>query len=107
MCPKITSPKDIPIPNWRVNYKGLMQFAWFKQHFRSFTLEHKYNATYSIIGFSNNLLYDNDDPFSESSKDLNGNYQPSKLFTGVNLVEEFSPLGCVCFWGRACSLQEV
>jgi cell surface protein SprA len=86
-----TSPfRDIPIPNWRVNYKGLMQFPWFKKHFRSFTLEHKYNSTYSIIGFSNNLLYDNSDPFSET--DLNGNYQSSKLFTGINLVEEFSPL---------------
>ena len=34
-----TSPfRDIPIPNWRINYKGLMKFAWFKKHFRSFTL---------------------------------------------------------------------
>ena len=81
-----TSPfRDIPIPNWRVNYKGLMQFAWFKKHFRSFTLEHKYNATYSIIGFSNNLLFG-------GANDLNGNLQPEKLFTGINLVEEFSPL---------------
>ena len=81
-----TSPfRDIPIPNWRVNYKGLMQFAWFKKHFRSFNLEHKYNSTYSIIGFSNNLLFG-------GPTDLNGNLQPEKLFTGVNLVEEFSPL---------------
>ncbi len=87
---KTSAFRDIPIPNWRVNYKGLMQFAWFKKHFRSFTLEHKYNSTYSIIGFSNNLLYDSSDPFTET--DLNGNYQPEKLFRGVNLVEEFSPL---------------
>ena len=81
-----TSPfRDIPIPNWRINYKGLMKFAWFKKHFRSFTLEHRYNATYSIIGFSNNLLFG-------GPNDLNGNLQPEKLFTGVNLVEEFSPL---------------
>ena len=86
-----TSPfRDIPIPNWRVNYKGLMQYAWFKKHFRSFTLEHRYNSTYSIIGFSNNLLYQPSTPFS--NPDLNGNFQPEKLFTGINLVEEFSPL---------------
>jgi len=86
-----TSPfRDIPIPNWRVNYKGLMQFAWFKKRFRSFTLEHKYNSTYSIIGFSNNLFYDATNPFA--NLDLNDNYQPEKLFTGINLVEEFSPL---------------
>tara|TARA_R110002073_G_scaffold40547_5_gene115252 strand:+ start:406053 stop:413159 length:7107 start_codon:yes stop_codon:yes gene_type:complete len=81
-----TSPfRDIPIPNWRLNYKGLMQFDWFKENFRSFTLEHQYNATYSIIGFSNNLLFG-------GPNDLNGNIQPERLFTGVNLVESFSPL---------------
>ena len=88
--------RSVPIPNWRVNYKGLMQFAWFKEHFRSFTLEHRYSSTYSIIGFSNNLLYnpatiaDPNAPFS--NPDLNGNFQPERLYTGVNLVEEFSPL---------------
>jgi len=86
-----TSPfRNIPIPNWRVNYKGLMQFDWFKKRFRSITLEHRYNATYSIIGFTNNLLYDNSAPFAET--DLNGNFQSEQLFTGINLVEEFSPL---------------
>ena len=87
---KTSAFRDIPIPNWRINYKGLMQFDWFKTHFRSFTLEHRYNATYSIIGFSNNLLYNSTDPYSET--DLNGNYQSEQLYNGINLVEEFSPL---------------
>jgi len=82
--------RDIPIPNWRVNYKGLMKYKWFKKHFRSFTLEHRYRSTYSIIGFNNNLLFDAEAPYS--NPDLNENYQPEKIFTGINLIEEFSPL---------------
>ena len=83
--------RDVPIPNWRINYKGFMKFKWFKKHFRSFAIEHRYRSNYSIIGFNNNLLYDSDDPYT--NPDLNtGNYQAEKLFTGINLVEEFSPL---------------
>ena len=82
--------RNIPIPNWRINYKGLMKYKWFKKRFRSFTLEHRYRSTYSIIGFNSNLLYDSDAPFS--NLDVNENYQPEKIFTGINLTEEFSPL---------------
>ena len=67
-----------------------MQFKWFKKHFRSFNVEHRYRSTYSIIGFTNNLLYSPTNP--SANQDLNGNFQPDKLFTGINLIEEFSPL---------------
>ena len=89
---KLGAFRNIPIPNWRVNYKGLMKFKWFKKRFRSFTLEHRYRSTYSIIGFNNNLLYNPTAPIDLSTADLNGNFQPEKVFTGVNLIEEFSPL---------------
>ncbi len=82
---KTTAFRNIPIPNWRINYKGFMQFKWFKKHFRSFNVEHRYRSTYSITGFTNNLQFG-------GPLDLNGNVQPEKLFTGVNLIEEFSPL---------------
>lgn len=93
---KLGAFRNIPIPNWRINYKGFMKYKWFKKRFRSFTLEHRYRSTYSIIGFNNNLLYkpatalDSNLPYS--NPDLNGNYQPEKIFTGINLIEEFSPL---------------
>jgi len=93
---KTSAFRSIPIPNWRINYKGLMKYKWFKKRFRSFTLEHRYRSNYSIIGYNNNLLYkpataaDPNLPFS--NPDLNGNYQPEKIFTGINLTEEFSPL---------------
>jgi cell surface protein SprA len=89
---KLGAFRNIPIPNWRVNYKVLMKLKWFKKRFRSFTLEHRYRSNYSIIGFNSNLLYKPDAPIDPSNNDLNGNFQPEKIFTGVNLIEEFSPL---------------
>ena len=75
--------RDVPIPNWRINYKGFMKFKWFKKHFRSFTVEHRYRSNYSIIGFNNNLLYKpatvSDPSLPYSNPDQNtGNYQAEK-----------------------------
>ncbi len=87
---KLNAFRDIPIPNWRVSYKGFMKFKWFKKHFRSFIVEHQYNSTYSVIGFNNNLLHNENNKYSEL--DDNGNYRPEKIFSGINLIEEFNPL---------------
>ena len=82
--------KSVPIPGWKLNYKGFMKLKWFKKHFRSFSLSHSYNSLYSITSFSNNLEYNVDAPYAET--DIVGNYFNKTLFTNVNLIEEFSPL---------------
>jgi cell surface protein SprA len=40
------------LPNWNLKYDGLMRIPWFGQHFKSFTIEHKYRSTYSVGSFS-------------------------------------------------------
>ncbi|MET2983791.1 T9SS outer membrane translocon Sov/SprA [Aureibaculum conchae] len=87
---KLSAFRDIPIPNWRLTYKGFMKFKWFKKHFRSFIVEHQYNSTYSVIGFNNNLLYNEANKFTEL--DDNQYYRSERIFSGVNLIEEFNPL---------------
>ncbi|MGV6844684.1 MAG: T9SS outer membrane translocon Sov/SprA [Lutibacter sp.] len=82
--------RSIPIPGWNVTYKGFMRYKWFKKHFRSFSIAHSYNSLYSITSFSNNLVYDAANPYSQT--DISGNYQSQTLFTNVNLIDEFSPL---------------
>jgi len=82
--------KSVPIPGWKLNYKGFMKMKWFKKHFRSFSLSHSYNSLYSITSFSNNLEYNVDEPYAQT--DIVGNYFNKTLFTNVNLIEEFSPL---------------
>ena len=87
---KLTAFRDVPIPSWQINYKGLMKMKWFKETFRSFSLSHSYDSRYSILSFSNNLEYNAQDPYIE--KDIVGNYFNKTLFTNVDLIEEFSPL---------------
>ncbi|MCA0933563.1 cell surface protein SprA [Lutimonas saemankumensis] len=89
---KLSAFRSTPIPNWRISYKGLMSIPWVKTNFRSFTLEHSYRSVYSILSFTNNLKYDEDNPYEDSNRDIAGNYNPQKLYNGVNLIEEFSPL---------------
>ena len=81
--------KRIPLPNWRITYKGLSKIKWFKKRFRTITLEHKYQSAYSILGFNSNLQYDANNPLQT---DISNNYINQTLYSGVNLVESFSPL---------------
>lgn len=82
--------REVPIPGWKINYKGFMKMKWFKNNFRSFSVTHSYNSLYSITSFTNNLAYDKANPYAET--DIAGNFFNKTLFTNVNLLEEFSPL---------------
>ena len=83
--------RSIPIPNWNVRYNGLMKMKWFKKRFSAFTLSHAYKSSYTLGGFTNNLLYDVD---RNNIPDVNasGNYQPETLLSTATLIDEFSPL---------------
>ncbi|WP_457616301.1 T9SS outer membrane translocon Sov/SprA [Lutibacter sp.] len=87
---KLTAFRDMPIPGWKITYKGFMKMKWFKKRFRSFSISHSYNSMYSITSYTNNLDYNANSPYLET--DIAGNYFSKTLFTNVNLIEEFSPL---------------
>jgi cell surface protein SprA len=89
---QLTAFRKTPVPNWRISYKGLMSIPWMRTNFRSFTLEHSYRSVYSILSFTNNLKYDENNPYEDVNRDIAGNFNPNKLYNGVNLIEEFSPL---------------
>ena len=86
---KLGAFRDIPIPNWRVSYKGLSKLKVFKKIFRTITLEHNYQSAYSVLGFNSNLQYDAN---NINQTDIAGNYVNQIQYQGVNLVEQFSPL---------------
>lgn len=83
----------IPLPNWRVSWKGLTNIEPFKKWFKNFTINHNYTSTYAISGFHNNLNYksnsQNNDPcaFNEF-----GNYISPYNLGQVSLIEQFTPL---------------
>jgi len=76
--------RDVPLPNWSVKYTGLMRYKWFKEKFKTFSIQHGYRASYNINAFRSNL--------NNTPTDANGNFYANKLISNVNLAEQFNPL---------------
>ena len=80
--------RSIPIPNWTIQYTGLMRFQFFKDNFKRFSLKHAYKASYTVNAFRSNFDYDKaPDVFNTA-----GNLPDKILISNVNLVEQFNPL---------------
>ncbi len=85
---------EIPLPNWRITYTGLMKMEKIKKYFKTFTLGHAYRSTYSVGSYSNNLLFvDIGDGFtSEKENGSEKNYYSKNIISTVTISEQFSPL---------------
>ncbi|NVK27533.1 MAG: cell surface protein SprA [Flavobacteriia bacterium] len=84
----------IPMPNWRINYTGLMRLEWFKEKFSSFTLSSSYNSTMQIANYQTNLLRQQailEDP-SINPRDPSGDFMPQDQVSQVTMSESFRPL---------------
>ena len=87
----------VPKPNWRVTYDGLSKLKSVKKHFKTITLSHAYRSTYSVGGYTSNLLFHDDgNGFTPNrdtvSTDPNPNYYADKLVNAVTIMEQWSPL---------------
>lgn len=80
--------RNIPLPNWKINYRGLVKIQWFKENFRRFTLQHGYNAFYAVNQFQTNNEYLNNPEGLNSA----GNYHAPIVVGNINMVENFNPL---------------
>lgn len=86
--------KDI-LPNWRVTYDGLTKIPFFKSHFRSFTLNHSYQCTYSVGAFSSFSDWVSiGEGLGFTQNALTGNPIPSSPYniSSVTITEKFAPL---------------
>ncbi|MCM1519326.1 MAG: cell surface protein SprA [Lachnoclostridium sp.] len=84
------------LPNWRVTYDGLIQIGNLANIFKSFTLSHAYQCTYSVGSYSSYLNW-----ITADGKDLGfildeltGNPIPSSPYniSSVAITEKFAPL---------------
>ncbi len=80
---------DNPLPNWSLNYSGLINIDFIKERFKRFSLGHSYRSSYTLNNFKSNLEYD---PLNPKLTDDSGNYLNEMLYTNINLVEQFNPL---------------
>ena len=84
------------LPNWRVTYDGLIYLGNLRNIFKSFTLSHAYQCTYSVGSYSSYLNWmsagggDNGFILDE----LTGNPIPSSPYniSSVAITEKFAPL---------------
>ncbi|WP_281615851.1 cell surface protein SprA [Flammeovirga sp. SubArs3] len=93
-------PSSFPIPNWDVRYTGLSKMKGLKDTFKSITISHAYQSTYTIGNYNSSLLYGateigpdkdiNDQPAART--DAEGNLVPVYVINQVNIEERFGPL---------------
>ena len=78
--------RSFPLPNWSLQYTGLMRLKAFKKRFKRFAISHGYRASHTLNAFATNLEY------QPNNTDKSGNFLNKILYTNVNLVEQFNPL---------------
>ncbi len=79
--------RNIPLPNWTLNYNGLSKNKKLSKIFTNITIQHKYVGNYSIGGYTTNLYYNPKDS-AISGKDLVSQYN----INNINIREQFNPL---------------
>ncbi len=88
----INPVKNIPLPNWSINYNGLTKFAFTKKYIKNFVIRHAYTSTVSVSGLQTNLnaTYDNDG--NPTALDINNNFIAPRQIQNITISEKFSPL---------------
>lgn len=92
-----------PLPNWRVDYTGLINIPFFKELFQAITISHSYSSSYSVSNYNSSQEYDNVDQIgldASIENYNNGNYGttvdgkvvPIYVISEAMISEQFSPL---------------
>jgi cell surface protein SprA len=87
----LNSFPGIPLPNWRMNYRGLTRIQFLADRFSSIDIRHSYRSVYSVNGFNSLIRYDETNG-KVSSRDVNGNFLPQYQYSQVTIAEQFAPL---------------
>jgi cell surface protein SprA len=89
-----------PLPNWRIEYRGLSRLKGLSELFSSINILHGYTSTYDASNFSNSLQYQQGlelynslqrIPTADITND-DGLFIPIYVLNQVILTERFSPL---------------
>ena len=96
---KLTPFPKTPLPNWRIDYTGLINIPALSKIFSSFTISHGYNSTYTISSFTNSLNYGENTIGLQNNlldyplaKDSEGRLVPVYIINQVVVSEQFAPL---------------
>ena len=85
------------LPNWSINYKGLSNLPWVRDHFKSVNLTHAYKSIYAVGSYQSysswmECMGSGGLGFIQST--TTGSYAPNSLFdvSTVSINESFAPL---------------
>ncbi|MCC6817318.1 MAG: cell surface protein SprA [Bacteroidia bacterium] len=79
--------RNIPLPNWNLNYNGLSKMKKLSKIFTNITIQHRYSGTYVIGGYTSNLFY-SEDSLAAPGRDLVSQFN----INNVSIREQFNPL---------------
>ena len=85
------------LPNWRITYDGLINLGNMRNIFKSFTLSHAYQCTYSVGSYSSYLNWaavNGSGTLGYTLDELTGQPIPSSPYniSSVAITERFAPL---------------
>ncbi len=83
------------LPNWKLTYSGLGKLPWFRDHFKSFNINHAYKSVYAVgayNSYTNYMAFMGDYGFIADV--TSGNPIPSSMYnvSTVSINESFAPL---------------
>lgn len=84
--------KQMPKPNWRLNYDGLAKLESVKKYYKTLVVSHSYRSTFSIASYTTNQFFVGDANGNSTKRDLKNNFLPQKEIQVVTLSEQLSPL---------------
>ncbi len=88
------------LPNWTMRYSGLAKLPWFRDHFKSFNVNHGYKSVFAIGGYSTYSTYrEYMDGIGFITDATSGNPIPNSMYnvSTVSLNESFTPLAGIDF----------
>ena len=85
------------LPNWSINYKGLSNLPWVRDHLKSVTLTHAYKSVYAVgsyHSFSSWVECMGSGGLGFVQNTTTGGFTPNSLYdvSTVSINESFSPL---------------
>ncbi|MDE6310134.1 MAG: cell surface protein SprA, partial [Muribaculaceae bacterium] len=83
------------LPNWRITYDGFVNLGNMRNIFKTFTLTHAYQCTYTVGSYTSYLNWLGvDGNYGFTLDELTGNPVPSSPFniSSVSINEKFAPL---------------
>lgn len=84
--------KNMPLPNWNINYNGLTKFPFMKKYVKNFVIRHGYSSSVNIGSIQTNLKAVSDVNGNSVERDQNNNFYVAKNIGNITVSERFSPL---------------